>query len=627
MYKNILKYLQEKTQNCRWFKKIKVTSMTYFREVLDYFFTYFQHIPRKYIYHMQYLLALVLLYAVLSAIIYPKFNGVVFLRELFALLCTYVAIFVWFFDRIEIELPHKIAAVVIICTAPMLFMHNAFSVAVVLILFMIFFEFVLFEYLRGCHLFASTTPVYVICHDEQDALFFKTYCKNYKILEMIIFADQVPSKQEFSRLASPQDLQKKLCRLNKIPFLPFPRRLIYFSSKINADILEQLVEISSFFSILLLKAQKKIVNEKDNEAIRVSLQPISLDDYENVNVSMQEKSNLTSVLKNKRLWICFDGRRSVLDFIRAISFVHSADLTIVCETEKLAVDVQRELGMNGNRGRCKAKVMDLDLMLKQNSHPDILFYNMPIKYACSSESCLTEVVVKNVLNMSRLIEFAQNRKIQYVFVLSSNGAVNPKDWSGATQRLGELFVQHADSNSRKFYTKFRIVRIPEVIGDPCGVCERMITALKQDGLINIGCGDFPLTNVYGRRNVLAILLKFLVFSMKNYDFSSSVYTIAPKRILSPEKLVKIICDLFSLRQHIDIPIILDKASEAADTGDYTNISETFENTEIGELFCTKFVSSHRESYENLWNIEEIGAMDTRELITAVFQSIDDKLKK
>jgi hypothetical protein len=118
-----------------------------------------------------------------------------------------------------------------------------------------------------------------------------------------------------------------------------------------------------------------------------------------------------------------------------------------------------------------------------------------------------------------------------------------------------------------------------------------------------------------------------MFSLKNYNFTSSVYTMAPRESLAPEKLAKIICDISLLRKDVDVPVISSGTMEAADSDSYANIVETFENTEIDELLCTKFIGSRRESYENLWSIDQVNAMDTRELIAAVFQSIGDKLKK
>ncbi|MDR1334886.1 MAG: polysaccharide biosynthesis protein [Holosporaceae bacterium] len=617
--------------NCKWIEKAKVILAAYFRKAVDCFLAYFRLIPHEYVCHVRCILMLLLLYSVLSIIIYPKFNGAVFFKELFALLCTYVAIFIWFLDKMKVEWPHKVAAVVVICTAPVLFAHNAFSVAMVMIFFMIFLEFLAFEYLRGCHLFANSVPIYVICDDEQDAIFFKTHCKDHKILKMIVLTKQMSRGREFSYLASVHDLKKWLSRLNKIPFFPFPRRLIYFPQKINSNVLEQLIEISSFFSIPIFRAQKRDIDgsvaKKSRAVVSLELRPISWNDFEDIDISELEKSSLASVLKNKRLWFCFDGRQSVLDLISAISIVNSsAELTVICETEKLAADVQQELAANGNLERCRIKVMDLDLMLQQNSHPDILFYNMPVKYAGSSESCLAEAVVKNVLDMNRMIKFAQSKKIQYVFVLSSNAAINPKDWNGATQRLGELFAQYADSNSRKFHTKFRIIRIPEVLGDLCGFCELVAAAIRHGGIPEISYADSPSTKVYYRRDVLEILLKFFAFSLKNYDFFSSVYTMAPGKNLASEKLAKIVGDLFLLRRAVDTVIVTETAG-VVDMNAYGNITEIFEHTEIDELLCTKFTGLRREYEGNLWSIEQINAMGTRELIGAVFQSVGDKLKK
>jgi hypothetical protein len=217
-----------------------------------------------------------------------------------------------------------------------------------------------------------------------------------------------------------------------------------------------------------------------------------------------------------------------------------------------------------------------------------------VKSAHSGEENLKEAVVKNVFETKRLIDFVQLCKIPMVFILSGSGALNARNWIGATQRLGELLAQFADSQHRKAFTKFRVIRIPDEVGDPEGVFGKTVSSILSDGYINCDHQNSESNTVYYRKDILPLLVKAVTFLMKSNDVTSSVYTIVPKN-----------------------NIIFD---------DFIDIDELIEKTAIPGILRTKFTCNSLANYSNVWTIEEINAMTTRELISAVFQNLSEKIK-
>ncbi|MDR3186865.1 MAG: polysaccharide biosynthesis protein [Holosporaceae bacterium] len=583
-----------------------------------------ENIPGEWVCHLRNVVVLLASYTIASLLIYPEFKACVYLKETFSLLCAYGAIFVWFVDRIRREIPLKVAVCVTACLAPVLFINSAPAVAIVCLLLIVICEFLMFEYWRGCYLFSNLTPVYIICDNVGDVEEVFSIAAEYKILELIVLADDEEGRENhrLSSMRTVEDIGKWLQKINYLPFYPSPKRLLYYSNERSSENFNKLLELSACHSIPLFKAFKNTVVKRNVDSILLGISPASLYEFDCVNISPQDKSSLTSSFKEKKIWICYDGRRSVLDLVQAVSLVNSADVTLLCESEKLMVEAEREL-----QDKCAVKIFDIDLLHLQETRPDILFYNIPIKSFHFGEDHLKETVIKNVLDTNRLIQFAQSAHIPFVFVMSSSWASGAGNWIKATQRLGELYAQFADSQSRKLHTKFRVIRLPDVITDRLGILGRITSSISSFGMVSVDFPEAELANVYYRSDILTPLLKVISSSMKASSGSSCVYTIAPENKISLDSVIKKICDIMCLRCGKDVPVVYNPKSEEMDLEDFAGISEPIEKTAIEGVLITKFLPTRSSSYEYLWSIDEIKKMTTRELISAVFQSLSEKIKK
>jgi hypothetical protein len=114
--------------------------------------------------------------------------------------------------------------------------------------------------------------------------------------------------------------------------------------------------------------------------------------------------------------------------------------------------------------------------------------------------------------------------------------------------------------------------------------------------------------------------------MKGSDATSSVYTIAPKNSVTFNSLVKNVCNIVCLREKIDVPLVQNSECKEMELDDFIDINEPLEKTAVAGVLRTKFSVVNSTCYSGVWTFEEIGAMTTRELISAVFQSVNEKIK-
>jgi hypothetical protein len=145
----MFKFLLKKILECVFPRKIKEAVREYCKELL----LIIRSIPDGYAFHIKNFGVVLLSYGIASFLIYPEFDFRNFLREIFSLMCIYGAVLLWFGDKIENEVSFRMIIGVTACMAPVLFVNNPFGVAFVSLLVIIFCVFLIFEYMRGCHLF------------------------------------------------------------------------------------------------------------------------------------------------------------------------------------------------------------------------------------------------------------------------------------------------------------------------------------------------------------------------------------------------------------------------------------------------------------------------------------------
>jgi len=574
-------------------------------------------LPSSIIKHMEHitnLFVLISAYMLVSLFMYPDLKFIVFIKEIFALICAYFAITLWFMDQTKKQFPIKTIIGVTACIAPVFFMNNNFSVALICVILLIICEFIIFEHIRGCHLFSNKTPAYIICETEEDIN--KNLLSDFKVLKYIVLSET--NSVKFSSINSIDTLDRWLERINRFAFFPIPSRLIYLAKTPNADHQQQLLELSIKYSIKAFNAKIKS-EEKDGKISQF----LALTSLRNDTLFTGDKTQLATIFKNKKICICFDGHNCLFDLIVSFSAVQSINLTIVCWSEHIAVNLIQKLSVLHPEKSFNVKVVSFDNFIAQENKIDVLFYNMPINSSYCEESNQKEAIIGNVTQTQKLIQFAQQNHINDVFIFSSIKAFNANTWIGATQRLGELFAQFASTKFRKMASKFHVIRTPEYLTSSIEFFGDAIKQIKNNGHIIINNTAIPV--LQNGREVYALIIKAINISMKNDDFLSSVLTVSTKKQYSIDDAISHVREQFELRP-MDIRVSYSSEPRPMDLESFPNISETLEKTNIANVFVTRFINSGSELFEDKWDITEINRMSTRELVSAVMQSLNDKMK-
>lgn len=115
--------------------------------------------------------------------------------------------------------------------------------------------------------------------------------------------------------------------------------------------------------------------------------------------------------------------------------------------------------------------------------PEIVFHAAAYKHVPLLQNQVREGIFNNVLGTFYLVKTAVNYNVQKFIMVSTDKAVNPANYMGATKRIAEIICQYYNKNHQS--TKFVTVRFGNVLGSAGSVVPIFRKQIENGGPITI----------------------------------------------------------------------------------------------------------------------------------------------
>ncbi len=205
-------------------------------------------------------------------------------------------------------------------------------------------------------------------------------------------------------------------------------------------------------------------------------EPISLDNH-----------RLSEFFKNKCVMVTGGGGSIGSELCRQIASYGPAKLVIVDIYENNAYDIQQELcrtyGSDLNLEVYIASVRDYDRMLAlmNRVHPDFLIHAAAHKHVPLMEVSPAEAVKNNIFGTLNTARAAVAAGVSRFVMISTDKAVNPTNFMGATKRVCELIIEAMHGRG----TLFSAVRFGNVLGSNGSVIPLFKKQIESGGPVTV----------------------------------------------------------------------------------------------------------------------------------------------
>jgi len=205
---------------------------------------------------------------------------------------------------------------------------------------------------------------------------------------------------------------------------------------------------------------------------------------ESVDVNMDQ---IRLGLARKRILVTGAGGSIGKELCRQISKFHPEELILFDHAENSIFYIDRELRESFPSLNCTPLVADVSDKKSTNQilaahKPHIIFHAAAHKHVPLMELNPGEAVKNNVLGTKIIADLALEHNIEKFIFISTDKAVSPKNFMGATKRIGELYVASlAKANS----TRYMSVRFGNVIGSTGSVVRLFKEQIQQGRPITV----------------------------------------------------------------------------------------------------------------------------------------------
>lgn len=174
---------------------------------------------------------------------------------------------------------------------------------------------------------------------------------------------------------------------------------------------------------------------------------------------------VSELMEDKVVLVTGGGGSIGSELCRQIAKCKPKQLIILDIYENNAYDIQQELLSEHKELNLKveiASVRDKEKIysLFDSYRPEIVFHAAAHKHVPLMESCTTEAVKNNIFGTYHVVRAAEKYGVKKFVMISTDKAVNPTNFMGATKRFCEMILQSRQSS----VTEFCAVRFGNVLG-------------------------------------------------------------------------------------------------------------------------------------------------------------------
>lgn len=401
----------------------------------------------------------------------------------------------------------------------------------------------------------ATIPVLLIGADNRAEIFIREMIRrassSYQVLGIIDRSEEQVGRNihGVSVLGDLKTISEAIDRLSKKN--KRPQRILITLDDFMGEELRTLLALSEKLSIPVSRLPKT-TDFNDRFDTAVPLRPIPVEDLLGRSQTPLDKESMHGFVSNKKVLITGAGGTIGSELVRQVAGLSPASICLLDNSEFALYKIDQECTEEFSKIPVINKLADvrdkkrIDDVFKEFK-PDIVFHAAALKHVFMLEKHQTEGILTNVIGTKNVADAAHKNKVETFVMISTDKAINPTSFMGATKRLAELYCQSFDSKPTQFVT----VRFGNVLGSNGSVVPLFSRQIANGGPITV---THPDINRYFMTIREAVGLVIQASSTHKKEDSGKVYVLDMGEPVKIVDLAKQMIRLAGLQPDVDIKI-------------------------------------------------------------------------
>ncbi|HEX2135104.1 MAG TPA: nucleoside-diphosphate sugar epimerase/dehydratase, partial [Microvirga sp.] len=231
----------------------------------------------------------------------------------------------------------------------------------------------------------------------------------------------------------------------------------------------------------------------DGDRHRIELQPIALEDLLGRPQVALDRRAIAELIRGRRVLITGAGGSIGSELTRQVAALAPAQLLLVEHNEFNLYRIDLELRELSPAPPAVPLLCDVRNRERVNQifarhHPEVVFHAAAFKHVPLVEANPAEGLLTNTLGTRNIADAACAHRAVAMVLISTDKAVNPTSFMGASKRLAEYYCQALDLAARPpgtAGTRFLTVRFGNVLGSSGSVVPLFQRQLAQGGPLTV----------------------------------------------------------------------------------------------------------------------------------------------
>jgi len=265
-------------------------------------------------------------------------------------------------------------------------------------------------------------------------------------------------------------------------------KIIITNQKTSRTEIDLLLKLTDKLGISLARLPKVSELNEALDSNKHKERPIDIEDLLGRAETRFDKTDLTKLIENKTVLITGAGGTIGSELTRQIADMKPKKIILSDYSEYALWNITDKISAKINEEKILSTLLDIrdqyavEKIFSINK-PDIVLHAAALKHVPICENHPSDAIKTNILGTKLIAENAIKFKTKIMAIISTDKAVDPTSFMGASKRAAEIYIQNLDR--QKHNTNFITVRFGNVLGSTGSVIPVFQNQILRGGPIKV----------------------------------------------------------------------------------------------------------------------------------------------